>query len=102
MNSVFIFFADDGWNGIFQDAFRMPGINKAITILFFFTLYIGGNMVMYQLFRAILLREFDQMSLLQEVEKQMRKQKRQNSFFTKLKNRLKKCLTRKNSVLPLP
>jgi hypothetical protein len=42
----------------------MPGINKVLTILFFGTLYIGGNMVGYQLFRAILLREFDQKSIL--------------------------------------
>jgi len=38
----------------------MPGISNILVIFFFFALYIGGNMIIVNLFRAILIREFDQ------------------------------------------
>lgn len=58
-NSVFLYFAVDGWTSILTNILRMPGINSVFAILMFMSLYIFGNMVIYQLFRAILLREFD-------------------------------------------
>lgn len=70
--SVFVFFTSDGWSSILQDALRMPGIVNFIAIVFFFTLYIVGNMVIVNLFRAILMREFDQKSLLDKVEKELK------------------------------
>lgn len=58
--SVFLFFTSDGWSTILADALRMPGISNILVIFFFFALYIGGNMIIVNLFRAILIREFDQ------------------------------------------
>lgn len=46
-NSVFLFFAVDGWSGVLHNALRMPGVNSFIAIGFFFTLFIFGNMVIY-------------------------------------------------------
>ena len=57
--SVFLFFTSDGWSNILANALRMPGISNLLAIVFFFVLYIGGNLVIFNLFRAILMREFD-------------------------------------------
>ena len=68
ITSVFLFFTGDGWSVILTDALRMPGISNPLAIVFFFSLYIGGNMVIVNLFRAILMREFDQQSLLDKID----------------------------------
>jgi hypothetical protein len=73
LSSVFVYFTNDGWSGILHNALRMPGVSPLISLCFFFALYIVGNLVTYQLFRAILLREFDQTSILRQAEKKMKR-----------------------------
>ena len=47
VTSVFFYFTVDGWNSILQNSLRMSGINPLLSVCFFFTLYIMGNMVIY-------------------------------------------------------
>ena len=64
--TVFTFMATDGWTDIFNSAFRMPGIQPTISFFYFYSLYIFGKNILFNLFLAILLREFDQRSIQQE------------------------------------
>ena len=46
----------------------MPGINKFLSFFYCYTLMIGGKMILFQLFVAILLKEFDEQSIITKVE----------------------------------
>jgi len=62
--TVFIVFANDGWTTIYFDYYRAIGAPKAT--LFFVILVILGQMILFNLFLAILLKEFDERSLILE------------------------------------
>ena len=55
--SVFIVLANDGWIAIFIDHYRASGIS--ISIIFFISLVVLGQLILFNLFLAILLKEFD-------------------------------------------
>jgi len=82
--SVFVFFTSDGWCRILQDALRMPGINKLLAIVFFFALFVVGNLIIFNLFRAILMREFDQQSLLDKVELELKESTEETESYWKV------------------
>ena len=77
---MFVFFTSDGWSRIFEDTLRMgmPGFLSFLAIVFFFILYVVGNLVIVNLFRATLMREFDQKSLVDKVIIDMRKEDSNN------------------------
>jgi hypothetical protein len=55
--SVFIVLAGDGWTAIFFDHYRVVG---SVTSTFFFvSLIILGQLILFNLFLSILLKEFD-------------------------------------------
>ena len=66
--SVFIVLANDGWSTIYFDharAFRADGKSTALPTIFFIMLIIIGQNILFQLFLAILLQEFDERSLIE-------------------------------------
>ena len=66
--TVFIFLAVDGWSGVYYNLARMPGINKVLSFFYCYSLMIGGKMMLFQLFVAILLKEFDERSIITKIE----------------------------------
>lgn len=68
--TVFIFMAVDGWSGVYYNLARMPGINKTLSFFYCYFLIIGGKMILFQLFVAILLKEFDEQSVITKVEEE--------------------------------
>lgn len=51
---------------------RFPEVNPAISLIFFYSMYIGGKNILFQLFLAILLNEFDEGSITQAAEKEVK------------------------------
>ena len=47
LNTVFIFLAVDGWSGVYYNLARMPGINKALSFIYCYSLMIGGKMILF-------------------------------------------------------
>ena len=69
MLSVFIVLANDGWSTIYFDharVFREAGQSTFLPTVFFIMLIIIEQNVLFQLFLAILLQEFDERSLINE------------------------------------
>jgi len=65
--SIFIVIANDQWSEIYQDHYRVKG---GVTIsLFFIGLVVLGQWILFNLFLAILLKEFEDASMAQENEK---------------------------------
>ena len=60
--SVFIVLANDGWTNIYYDHYRTSG--PAITNFFFISLVILGQLILFNLFLAILLKEFDERAMI--------------------------------------
>jgi len=60
--SVFIVLANDGWTVIYFDHYRVVGV--ATSTLFFCGLVLFGQDILFKLFLAILLKEFDESSVL--------------------------------------
>ena len=67
VTTVFIFLAVDGWSGVYYNLARMPGINKTLSFFYCYSLMIGGKMMLVQLFVAILLKEFDERSIITKI-----------------------------------
>lgn len=66
--SVFIVLANDGWSTIYFEHYRACG--GLISSLFFISLLLIGQFILWNLFLAILLNNFDEDSKDQEVEKE--------------------------------
>ena len=64
--SVFIVLANDGWSTIYFNHYRVLG--PVAPTLFFVSLLIIGQNILFQLFLAILLQEFDESSLIAEAK----------------------------------
>lgn len=64
--SIFIILTNDGWAQIFYDCYRSTSPAAAIT--FFVTFVLIGQRIMLNLFLAILLENFDEYSLNEEIE----------------------------------
>eukprot|EP00347_Sterkiella_histriomuscorum_P011811 403371009 len=64
--TVFIILTNDGWAAIFYDCYRTVG--STVSILFFISLIIFGQKIMLNLFLAILLENFDEESLNQDIK----------------------------------
>ena len=71
--TVFIILTNDGWSSIYYDYYRSVG--PIASTLYFVTLIIIGQKVLLNLFLAILLNKFDDVSLGQE-EKQAEKKRK--------------------------
>lgn len=70
--SVFIILANDGWSTIYFDHARVSRYNGdsiALPTIYFISLIIIGQNILFQLFLAILLSEFDERSLIAEANK---------------------------------
>ena len=71
--TIFIVIVGDDWTDIMYDHYRVmyttPGENPYVSVIFFMILYIFGNLVLLNLFLAILLANFD-LSKDQEKEKE--------------------------------
>ena len=64
--SVFIVLANDGWTTVFFDQYRSD--NPVTSSLFFISLVLLGQMILYNLFLAILLKEFDERSMIKDAQ----------------------------------
>ena len=70
--SVFIVLANDGWSTIYFDharIYREEGQSVILPMIYFISLIIIGQNILFQLFLAILLQEFDERSLIAEEKK---------------------------------
>jgi hypothetical protein len=59
--------ASDGWSTIYFDharAFRAAGKSIAVPTIYMIALIVIGQTILFQLFLAILLQEFDERSLI--------------------------------------
>ena len=63
---VFIVIANDGWSPIYYDHVRSSNGDWYKATLFFISLIIIGQFILFQLFLAILLQEFEERSLYTE------------------------------------
>ena len=63
--SVFIILTNDAWTGIYYKFYRTVGI---VSTFYFITLVIIGQKVLLNLFLAILLENFDEFSLNEEIK----------------------------------
>jgi hypothetical protein len=64
--TVFIILTNDGWTDIYFNYYRTVG--SAVSTIFFITLILIGQKIMLNLFLAILLENFDEESLNQEIK----------------------------------
>ena len=87
--TVFSCIAGGSWSAVFYDAMRFPETNYILSLVFFYSLYIGGKNILFQLFLAILLNEFDEGSVTQAAEKEV-KEKKEGSTFQQIIGCLKK------------
>ena len=70
--SVFIVLANDGWSTIYFDharIYREEGQSAVLPMIYFISFIIIGQNILFQLFLAILLQEFDERSLIAEEKK---------------------------------
>jgi len=67
---------------------RLPDVHRVISVLFFYTMYIGGKYILFQLFLAILLNDFDERSITEAAEKEAQN-KEENTIFKSLIERIK-------------
>ena len=91
-STVFIVLTNDSWSTIFFDYYRACG--AAISVFFFVTLILFGQKILLNLYLAILLENFDEASLNEEIKdkiKKKRAQKNQPNVFRRGWNRVKSC-----------
>jgi len=69
--SVFIVLANDGWTTIYFNHYRAVG--EVVSTFFFISLLVIGQYILLNLFLAILLKNFDEVSINREVDKKERK-----------------------------
>jgi hypothetical protein len=59
---------------------RTPDVSKVITSIYFLSLRICGKNILFQLFLAILLNEFDERSLTKDAEDQVNEKEKVSLF----------------------
>ena len=64
--TVFIVLTADGWSGIYFQHYR--GVESIATTLYFIVLIILGQRILLNLFLAILLQNFDENTLREQLE----------------------------------
>ena len=87
--SVFIILMNDGWTTIFFDharVFKAEDKGIGLPTTFFTVLIIVGRNILFQLFLAILLKEFDERSMIEEAKKL--KEKEENPESKSLRERV--------------
>ena len=60
--AVFIVLANDGWSTIYFDYYRTSG--AVVSTVFFISLLVLGQTILFNLFLSILLKEFDSLTLM--------------------------------------
>ena len=91
--SVFIVIANDGWTVLFWDHYRTVG--PVTATVFFTSLVILGQMILFNLFLAILLKEAESKISVQKMEKESGKKEKMT-----VQKRIFKCLWKKSSKFP--
>lgn len=84
--SVFIVLANDGWSPIFFNHVRFS--NQITTIVFFVSLLMCGQFILLNMFLAVMLQNFEEDSVDQELDKKKKKRKvkgNQNIIVKKLR-----------------
>ena len=66
--STFIVIANDGWSVIYFDHYRVVG--AWLSSVYFILLLVVGQWILFNLFLAILLKEFDDRSMIEEKKKE--------------------------------
>ena len=84
ITTIFTILIGDGWNEIMYDHMRSLGFGN---FLFFLSLYIFGNLILLNLFLAILLKRFDEKPEVEAIESE-KKQGTLGKFKTALSQRL--------------
>lgn len=93
--SVFIVLANDGWSKIYYDHYRAT--DPVSTTLYFISLLVVGQFVLVNLFIAILIENFDQLSIRNDMINKIQKM-RERPFKDKVV-RMMQC-KRKKRVQP--
>ena len=94
--AVFIILANDGWSNIYLDharVFRAKGQSSSVPTIFFLTLIVVGQHILFQLFLAILLQEFDERSLIAEAQNRVDKEKGEDKDKLTVKRFFKRILS---------
>jgi len=78
--ATFLCIASGGWSSVFYSAMRTPDVSKVITSIYFLSLRICGKNILFQLFLAILLNEFDERSLTKDAEDQVNEKEKVSLF----------------------
>ena len=100
--SVFIVLANNGWMKIYLDHYNAT--NSVVVSLFFLSLLIIGQLILLNLFISILIENFEQLSIRNDLVSKLSNLKK-GSFVEQFKNKMMKikhnvisCVTRKNKV----
>lgn len=102
--TTFVVIASGGWSAIFYRAMRLPDVSPIISAIFYYSMYIGGKNILFQLFLAILLNDFDERSVFQAAESQVKSEIEQ-SLFSRITATIKKvlcCYSNKQVARPEP
>jgi hypothetical protein len=93
--SVFIVLANDGWSKIYYDHYRVA--DPVSTTLFFFSLLVVGQFILVNLFIAILIENFNQLSIRNDMINKI-----ENMRQKPLKDKILSILTCRNKKKILP
>eukprot|EP00347_Sterkiella_histriomuscorum_P013361 403365010 len=80
--TVFVVLTNDGWSGIYFNYYRATG--SIVSTIFFLSLIIIGQKILLNLFLAILLENFDEDSLSQEIKQKFEESKDTKPKVTKI------------------
>jgi hypothetical protein len=85
MISVFIVLTNDGWVAVYSEFYRF--VSKTKSTIFFLSLVIIGSWILFNLLLAILLKEFDERTLIhdrQQETENIRNENKKNSCYQKI------------------
>ena len=69
--SVFIVFANEGWSQLYQNAYRST--DPYSTSIFFYSLVVIGQFILMNLFVAVLVENFEELSVRNDLMNKLRK-----------------------------
>ena len=69
--SVFIVLANEGWSQLYQNAYRSTDLYS--TSIFFYSLVVIGQFILMNLFVAVLVENFEELSVRNDLMNKLRK-----------------------------
>jgi hypothetical protein len=97
--SVFIVLANEGWALLYQNAYRST--DPYSTSIFFYSLVVIGQFVLMNLFVAVLIENFEELSVRNDLMNKLRKANQRTSW-EKFKDIINRCLKRPENLSFIP